>query len=266
MASQEAGRGKTAIKRRRITRACDYCNQRSIRCRPAEGNDSTCANCRDFNQPCTYQRKVRRRGPQRQLTCSTTNPTPARFEDYDVEQSGPRWKAPFIANQASIMDLVELYFEIVYPVFPLFHQPSFMRRISRAEYTENKPLFATTMAVCALVSGRVRDGSVTNPRWSLSSIKALSPDIFYHEAQEQLAIDGHQCTADLHSIRAHAILAIAAIQNGRVRDMHLHLGIYHTLVAMDGLHDEANWPESIGVIEREERRRLVCCYLLGWFL
>jgi hypothetical protein len=26
---------------------------------------------------------------------------------------------------------------------------------------------------------------------------------------------------------------------------------------MDGLHDEANWPKDIGIVEIEERRRLV---------
>ena len=34
------------------------------------------------------------------------------------------------------------------------------------------------------------------------------------------------------------------------------MGSYHTLMAMDGLHDESNWPRSITVVEREERRRL----------
>ncbi|PHH72539.1 hypothetical protein CDD82_5919 [Ophiocordyceps australis] len=110
------------------------------------------------------------------------------------------------------------------------------------------------MAVCALVSGRIRDGSVTNPRWDLNPLRHPPPDVFYAEAQRQLVEIGSE--ASLHVLRAHAILAIAAIQNGRIRDMHQHLGTYHTLVAMDALHDEANWPINIGLVEREERRRL----------
>jgi len=47
-------------KRRRITRACDYCHQRSIRC--PYGTSSSCQNCLDFQQPCTYQRTARKRG------------------------------------------------------------------------------------------------------------------------------------------------------------------------------------------------------------
>ena len=169
------------------------------------------------------------------------------------------WRSPYVASQATIVDLVELYFEIVYPIFPLFHQPSFMRSVSRAEYTNNKSLFAVTIAVCALVGSRIRDGAVTNPRWNVSALQAESnPDIYYAEAKRQLAtvLTDQPKGSDLNVLRAHAILAIAAIQNGNIRDMHQQMGIYHTLMAMDGLHDESNWPHDITVTEREERRRL----------
>ncbi len=39
--------------------------------------------------------------------------------------------------------------------------------------------------------------------------------------------------------------------------MHRYLGLYHSLVAIDGLHDERNWPKEIVIVEIEERRRLV---------
>lgn len=165
------------------------------------------------------------------------------------------WVAPAVASQAVIVDLVDLYFEIVYPIFPFFHQPSFTRRISRADYTTDRPLFAATMAVCALVSSRVRDGAVSNPQWDLSEIRAIETEAFTTEAKTQLCRQDAQ--SDINILRAHAILAIASIQNGKIRDMHFHLGMYHTLVAMDALHDESNWPADIGIIEREERRRLV---------
>ena len=164
------------------------------------------------------------------------------------------WRAPHIASQATVMDLVELYFEIVYPIFPLYHQPSFIRSVSRGEYTTKRTLFADTMAVCALVSARVRDGAVFNPKWDTTSLQETDPESFYQEASRQAAYD--DVIPDCNLMRAHAVLAITAIQHGKIRDMHQHLGWYHTLVAMDGLHDEANWPQNIGIIEREERRRL----------
>jgi hypothetical protein len=277
-------------KRRRITQACDYCHRRSIRCQiTSEG--APCKNCQDFGQPCTYLRKPRRRGVQPRSENATSNGTPGGPPVHPVHatatppapRSGPTslptdilplslpteddlhnqrpglagtsWEAPFIANQATIVDLVDIYFEIVYPIFPFFHQPSFIRSISRAEYLTDKTLFATTMAICALTSSRVRDGSVTNPRWHLASLRSTDPDAFYLEAQRQLV--GETSGLDINVLRAYAVLAIAAIQNGRIRDMHRLIGTYHTLLAMDGLHDESNWPRDIGVIEREERRRLV---------
>jgi hypothetical protein len=286
MSSDQSPRDLPKPKQRRISRACDYCHRRSIRCRPAE-DGSGCQNCRDFAQTCTYHRKPRRRGvPARGSAGPAANRhavegvpdaessrSPSQGGDLriipEIQHPGPNanpspqssvaaaWRAPYIVSQATVVDLVELYFEMVYPIFPFFHQPSFTRKISRAEYNTNQPLFATTMAVCALVGGRVRDGSVMNPRWDVRALQRETlPDTFYAEARRQL-LEFSVESSDFNILRAHAIVAIAAIQNGKVRDMHYHLGIYHTLMAMDGLHDESNWPSGIGIIEREERRRMV---------
>ncbi|QKD53749.2 uncharacterized protein FOBCDRAFT_181898 [Fusarium oxysporum Fo47] len=304
MANGNKAPKKSNTKRRRITQACDYCHQRSIRCRPSSDNQG-CQNCKDFAQECTYHRTPRRRGtkPRDESTDhknysedAARPPLNAANAGLAQESSPPshdvrcvprpravsvhdnQWKAPHIASQASIMDLIEIYFEIVYPIFPFFHQPTFVRRISRAEYTSEKSIFSVTMALCALVSGRIRDGSVTNPKWDLESLHKIQPELFYDEAKKQLLELATE--SNIHILRAHAILAIAAIQNGKTRDMHHHLGSYHTLVAMDGLHNEANWPRNIDVVEREERRRLVRhakssfrrqsfagreeCWLSGW--
>ncbi|KAI1264360.1 hypothetical protein F5Y18DRAFT_436748 [Xylariaceae sp. FL1019] len=252
-------------KRRRVTQACDFCHKRAIKCQKS-AVENACQNCKDFSQPCTFNRQPRKRGVQvraavgRGIGAQADAQNGQNSEIVETGVSGAadelqnRWCAPLIASQATIVDFVELYFEIVYPIFPLFHKPSLVRRVSRGEYTSNRPLFISTMVVCALVAGRVRDGSVTNPRWDLVSLQGLDPDVFFHETQRQLAAVGDQF--DIHIVRAHALVAIAAIQNGRIRDLHKHLGIYHMLVDMYGLHDEANWPVGIGLIEREERRRV----------
>lgn len=279
---------KRTPKQRRVTQACDFCHRRSIRCRPA--NDGiNCQNCVDFAHQCTYHRTPRRRGVQPRDTepraivhpaagqnapalvvqqrpkapVRTSSPAVTN-EPYSLQfhprRPGHDWVGPAVASQDVIVDLVELYFEIVYPIFPFFHQPSFTRRISRADYLSDRSLFADTMAICSLVSSRVRDGAVSNPTWDLSSILAISPDSFYVQAETQLRhLEGK---SDIDTLRAHAIMSIASIQNGKPKEMHLHLGTYHTLVAMDGLHDEANWPQDIGNIEREERRRLVSTDIL----
>ena len=58
-------------------------------------------------------------------------------------------------------------------------------------------------------------------------------------------------------MRTCAVLALVGIQLGNIQMMHHYLGRYHTLVAMNGLHDENNWPKNIDMVEVEERRRLV---------
>lgn len=127
---------------RRITRACDYCHRRSIKCRARETpNDKRCQNCFEFAQACTYDRPIRRRGAKKRSPSSevagrrrelveevspviATNPLEAgpgvSFTAYGharvSKSDGPDWRAPDMANQAMIMDLVEIYFEIIYPL------------------------------------------------------------------------------------------------------------------------------------------------------
>ena len=134
-------------KARRISRACDYCHHRSIRCRPSEeGDKDRCQNCVDFDQDCTYDRPVKRRGAKvrlrsgsattnggtHQVTPSstdswgsltpsaqgqTTSPVEARVSLNQPNGYGPtEWRAPQIASRAVIMDLVEIYFEVIYPM------------------------------------------------------------------------------------------------------------------------------------------------------
>lgn len=134
---------------RRISRACDYCHHRSIRCRISEVDDGKrCQNCVDFNQACTYDRPAKRRGVKaRQRSNSATSsahddqPKASRSEwlsqqngldgQQHTAQSSPiniltpafsntsnpdLWRAPHVASQALIMDLVEVYFEVIYPM------------------------------------------------------------------------------------------------------------------------------------------------------
>lgn len=58
-------------------------------------------------------------------------------------------------------------------------------------------------------------------------------------------------------MRACAVLAIASIQNGQIKNMQKFAGMYHTLTSLEGLHDEKLWPKDLCPVETEERRRLV---------
>lgn len=257
-------------KLRRITRACDYCHKRSIRCRfPGSTDPSRCQNCIDFDQPCQFERAVKRRGAKPRSQAESSGPeAPVQVKQETIYVdvcrtpsiaelvAPPEWKAPKIASQAVIMDLVEIYFEIVYPTFPFFHRPTFLRRVARGEYTNNKFSFGATMAVCALVSARIADRAVFNPHWDTRQLTQVKSEVFYAAAVRECGNAGALKASNLDLLKTCALLAVVAIQYGKFRELQTHLGKYHVLVSMDGLHDEGNWPQNIGIVEREERRRL----------
>lgn len=126
-------------KLRRITRACDYCHKRSIKCQPSEENEKTCQNCVDFAVPCTYERPAKKRG-----TKSSEEKMALRIGDFSSNDEkrdaqmlleltnggqlagslgGPakaipeKWKVMMEANEAKIRGLVDVYFEVVYPMY-----------------------------------------------------------------------------------------------------------------------------------------------------
>ncbi|KPI36045.1 uncharacterized protein AB675_1602 [Cyphellophora attinorum] len=155
------------------------------------------------------------------------------------------------------MSLTEVYFEIVYPIFPFFHQPTFLRRIARAEYTSDRHLFAATMALCALTVARVQDQALYNNSYDTEELTTVPWETFYQAAiRASVDVTTESSTQNLDLLRSCALLSLTAVQCSKIRDMQRFLGRYHTLVAMDRLQDESNWPAGIGIVETEERRRL----------
>ena len=245
---------------RRVTRACDYCHRRAIRCL-RDDNALRCLKCIQFDQPCTYARPAKRRGVKpdsKSISPTATVTMLGTSQDKSDMQSRLRWTAPLIASQAVVMSLAEVYFEVVYPIFPLIHQPTYLRRIARAEYTSDRHLFSTTMALCALVSARVQDQALFNTSYDMEELTKVPCETFYEAAVQASAdVTTETSTQNLDLLRTCALLSLTAVQCGKIRDMQRFLGRYHTLVAMDRLQDESNWPAGIGIVETEERRRLV---------
>lgn len=112
------------------------------------------------------------------------------------------------------------------------------------------------MAACALSSGRVTDNAVFKSSQDIEELSRVPSRVFYQAAIDALP-KSDLPTGDFNVMRTYALLSLIAIQYGDHRDMQGYLGKYHAMVAMDGLHDEKNWPQGLGIIELEERRRLV---------
>jgi hypothetical protein len=111
------------------------------------------------------------------------------------------------------------------------------------------------MAICALSSARARDGALFPGRWGAEHFKNPSSESFFAAVRETIPQD-LTVMRGLDWMRTCALLALYGIQVGKIEIMHQYLGLYHSLVAMDNLYDEKNWPKS-GVVETELRRRLV---------
>lgn len=142
--------------------------------------------------------------------------------------------------------------------FPLFHRPSFEEKLNQNEHLKDTGLFTSTMAACALASARARDGALFSARWQSTDLSQPPSEMFFNAAKDLIPKDLGNAKGTSF-MRACALLAITSIQNGQIRSMQQYIGYYHTLMAMDGRHDEKLWPKDLTPIEKEERRRLVSC-------
>jgi hypothetical protein len=140
--------------------------------------------------------------------------------------------------------------------FPLFHRPLLLEKLNNYQYLKDPGTFASVMAVCSLASARVRDGALYSNHWSASELAEPPSEAFFAAARECIPSD-LSAAKGTDYMRACAIMAIASIQNGQTKAMQQYAGIYHTLSAMEGLHDEKLWPKDLSPIDIEERRRLV---------
>lgn len=134
--------GPRPRKLRRITRACDYCHKRSIRCQPSdEEGQAACQNCVDFAVPCTYDRPAKKRGTKSgqeklalqkdgeasnsydekrdaQMLLELTNGIQADGSLVMFDKAIPeKWRVMMEANEAQIRGLVDVYFEVIYPMY-----------------------------------------------------------------------------------------------------------------------------------------------------
>lgn len=278
-------------KLQRISQACDLCHRRSIRCRPSvENAPSQCQNCFDFAVECTYTRPSRRRrhppdsqlalGPANASALQTANaehrnevvsPQSASISIHDSsaddigvslfarprrpdEALGVAWRAFAVASTAAIDRYLGMYMDALYPIYPVFHGPTFWIKVRSRQYLSDRGFFASVMAACALTAARARDGALGD---KVRGDEAPEPssETFFAASQDAISKDLTRA-ADFEYLRACALLALTSIQCGKKKTAHQYIGHYSTLSAMQQFHDEANWPSSLSNAEREERRRL----------
>lgn len=256
---------KKPRKSRRNTRACDQCSKRSVKCRASTEDPSRCQNCVDFDELCAFDRPTRKRAGQsaadalwrQQKTSSGTIQAETQTSSGVREDSTPHcWIARFNSDVRTVSGLIDVFFEVIFPVFPLFHKASLKERFTRGDVGTNAPFSAAITALCALVSARVRDGAVySSARQGSHLEKAVTSETFFKAADEALPRDA-ALTQHLGYMQTCVLLALTSIQYGNSTRTQYYLSMYHTFVAVGCLHDEEAWPKGLGQVELEERRRL----------
>ncbi|KAK4141699.1 uncharacterized protein C8A04DRAFT_38862 [Dichotomopilus funicola] len=279
----------------RNSKACDFCHKRRIKCQENPLDPSRCQNCTDFDVRCTYSRPSKRgtgslhdaaRPVQRQLTDPESPPRdrsrvivpqiPSGFRDPAVnhdhrgfgqgddsaqtetgcaEPLSPAWREFARFATPVVRTLLAVYHETVYPIFPFFDPIRLERRLNALEHSRNRGFFSSIMAACALSLARVRDGALASSRPQPEELGAMCPEMFFAAAEEGLPRNILHCR-DFDHLRGYALLALASLQDAKLRAMQMYMGHYFTVLAVNQWHDESNWPQDIGASEREERRRL----------
>lgn len=171
------------------------------------------------------------------------------------EPLGQAWRAFAVASESTIWALLNAYHRVVYPIFPLFHHETLLKRLRNHDHLKDRGFFACVMAACALASARGRDGALA--AWQADSAQSVPvpSETFYAAARDAIPKDTH-CANEFEYLRACALLAIVSIQYGKIDAVHEHLGNYFTLSATQRFYDEPQWPAHLSRVEREERRRL----------
>jgi len=166
------------------------------------------------------------------------------------------WMSHLLHDSEPLMlGLVNIFFEVVFPVFPLFSRPILLQKVKSKEHLKDRAFYATLSALCALVLARIRDGAIDNSKKYKLQSDRLSSDHFFAAAEKALPATA-SLTGELEYMQAFILLSITSIQNGDSKQARYHLNLYHNCVAVNLLHNEEEWPHDMSISETEERRRL----------
>ncbi|THW84777.1 hypothetical protein D6D15_08594 [Aureobasidium pullulans] len=281
-------------KLQRISQACDLCHRRSIRCRPSNEDQERCQNCYDFDVACTYERPSKRRKhpqapaapsqpstrssqsrttlpsdlvpvPELQANSTSTRndsmgkanefgPLPPLVASADPGELELSWKAFALSSETTIFELFDVYMEVVYPLYPFFHEATERAKLRNRDHLTDKGFFASIMAMCALSSARIRDGAIPSRMPEAVRNPEASSEIFFAAAKSVFSADLDKLRGADY-IRACTLLSLTSIQYGQSLDVQQYQGLAMTLIAMQRFYDEKYWPSGLDDSQKETYRR-----------
>ncbi|KAF5666820.1 C6 transcription factor [Fusarium circinatum] len=202
----------------RISKACDFCHKRARKCKLpwAEGSLS-CLTCIEHDVACTWTRVTAKRGVKPQSGRLAQNTN----ESCDV---GPwMYDERIHGPRDTIRALIDTFFQTVYPVL-----------------------------------SHIKDGAVLPSREEALTTAApatgLLP-VFIDNAERSIPahVRGQDAFRYFPTI---ASLVLVAFQTRHSSLHHRYLGLFHSLIAEQNLHEEVNWPLTLTEPERQRYRRI----------
>ncbi|KAK1625245.1 hypothetical protein BDP81DRAFT_328511 [Colletotrichum phormii] len=256
-----------SIKRRRITKACDFCHRRGRKCKPvpdggdpasvaSPGGTPSCLTCIEHGATCTWNRVAAKRGVKSKTSPSSSvnNNKSHSFDDAD----GDRWfyDESRHGSRALIYRLIVIFFDTVYPVFPFFDEVSLHKEWEATSLSSSRASFARLMAICALSSCHVRDGALFNPDTPTPLL--LEHHEAYMQDAERAIPERNRDISSSEAFEYLQVLGTLSLAATQLKDdplFHECMGRYHTLVAQHTFHFEARWPSHLTYPEKHVRRQ-----------
>ncbi|CVL12484.1 uncharacterized protein FPRN_15080 [Fusarium proliferatum] len=241
-------------KLRRVSKACDFCHKRARKCKlPSAEGSLSCLTCLEHDVPCTWTRVTAKRG---------VKPRSGRLAQQNTNQScgvGPWiYDQRIHGSRDTIRALIDTFFQTVYPVFPIFDQQPLLLEWHRSDLSSDRCSFSYLMGLCALSLSHIKDGAVLPSREETFTTAPLATEllpVFIDNAERSIPTDvrGQDAFRYLPTI---ASLVLVAFQTRHSSLHHRYLGLFHSLIAEQNLHEEVNWPSTLTEPERQRYRRV----------
>jgi hypothetical protein len=126
--------------RRIASRACDTCRLRKIQC-IFEGESASCRRCRDGGIGCTFVSERKQRGPVPRSTVAEVGAGDLVPNNLSID---------YLCDAVVFRTILGDYLDLVYPLLPLIHRPSFRTLVDANAYTNDPAFFRLCLAVCAV--------------------------------------------------------------------------------------------------------------------
>ncbi|KAF2648085.1 hypothetical protein K491DRAFT_684989 [Lophiostoma macrostomum CBS 122681] len=122
--------------RRIASRACDTCRDQRVQC-VFENESTSCQRCMRSNGACTFLRERKPRGP------------PAKRHVATLTLPVGNLAIEHLCARHVFLGIIHDYLEMVYPVLPLIHRPTFRALIGSSAYDSDPKFFRLCIALCA---------------------------------------------------------------------------------------------------------------------